>query len=79
MTTTITTAPRATRPAGWLGQLTGTMRTRRDSRARRRDLERLLASYTTPAEILELNAILERSDAQDPEVTEIVDRIRRCA
>ena len=38
------------------------LRTRRASRASRETLERELASYSTPAEQNELNAILDRAD-----------------
>ena len=38
------------------------LRTRRASRASRQTLKRELASYTTPSEQNELNAILDRAD-----------------
>jgi hypothetical protein len=47
------------------------LRTRRACRTSRRRLERELASYTTPAEQLELDAILDRADPK------AADEIRR--
>ena len=51
--------------------------TRRATRASRRTLERELASFTTPAERQELDAILDRSDpdAAD-EIRGIIHRTR---
>jgi hypothetical protein len=51
------------------------LRARRAERASRKTLERELASYTTPAEQNELDAILERYPAD--EVAEIRQIIKR--
>jgi hypothetical protein len=53
------------------------LRTRRAARASRMTLERELASFTTPAEQNELDAILERYPAdQVAEIRQIVNRLR---
>jgi hypothetical protein len=53
------------------------LRTRRAARASRKTLERELASYTTPAEQNELDAILERYPADEvAEMRQIINRRR---
>jgi hypothetical protein len=53
------------------------LRTRRASRASRKTLERELASYTTPAEQNEFDAILERADPDAAaEIRRIIHRSR---
>jgi hypothetical protein len=53
------------------------LRTRRASRASRQTLKRELASYTTPTEQNELNAILDRADPDAAaEIRRIVQRGR---
>jgi hypothetical protein len=53
------------------------LRTRRAERASRKTLERVLASYTTPAEQNELDAILERYPADKvAEIRQIINRRR---
>ena len=53
------------------------LRTRRAARASRKALERELASYTTPAEQNELDAILERYPADEvAEIRQIINRRR---
>jgi len=53
------------------------LRTRRAARAARKTLERELASYTTPAEQTELDAILERYAAEEvAEIRQIINRRR---
>ena len=53
------------------------LRARRSARAARKALERDIASYTTPAELNELNSILQRhDDAEVVEIRRIVDRRR---
>jgi uncharacterized membrane protein YccC len=53
------------------------LRTRRAVRASRKILERQLASYTTPAEQNELDAILERYPADEvAEIRKIINRRR---
>ena len=51
------------------------LRTRRAARLSRRALERDLATYTTPAQLSELNAILSRYEG--PEVTQIRQILNR--
>ena len=52
-------------------------RTRRAAREARKTLERELASYTTPAEQSELDAMLARADvADDAEIRRIIYRSR---
>jgi hypothetical protein len=53
------------------------LRTRRASRTSRRALERELASYTSHAEQVELNAILDRADPEAAaEIRSIIWRSR---
>jgi hypothetical protein len=53
------------------------LRNRRASRASRETLERELASYTTPADKHELNAILDRADPDAAaEIRRIIHRSR---
>ena len=53
------------------------LRTRRAARAHRKTLQRDLASYTTPAEQNELDAILERYAADEvAEIRQIINRRR---
>jgi hypothetical protein len=53
------------------------LRTRRASRAARKTLERELASYATPADQNELDAILEHADPDAAaEIRRIIDRNR---
>lgn len=53
------------------------LHTRRASRASRQTLERELASYTTPAEQHELDAILDRADPDaSAEIRRIIHRSR---
>jgi hypothetical protein len=53
------------------------LHTRRASRASRKTLERELASYTTPAEQRELDAILDRADPEaSAEIRRIILRSR---
>jgi hypothetical protein len=58
-------------------QLRADFRARRATRAARRALERELSAYTTPADLRELDAILDRHDPDEAaEVRRIVDRLR---
>ena len=53
------------------------LRARRTARASRRALMRELASYTTPAEHLELDAILDRADpAAAAQIRSLIHRSR---
>jgi len=53
------------------------LRARRNARAAHNALERDIASYTTPAELNELNSILQRHDDTEVlEIRRIVDRRR---
>jgi hypothetical protein len=53
------------------------LRARRDARAARKALDRDIASFTTPAELSELNSILQRhDDTEVVEIRRIVDRRR---
>jgi hypothetical protein len=53
------------------------LRARRAARASRKTLERELASYTTPAEQNELDAVLERyPDDEVAEIRHIINRRR---
>jgi hypothetical protein len=53
------------------------LRARRNVRAAHKALERDIASYTTPAELDELNSILQRyDDTEVVEIRRIVDRRR---
>jgi hypothetical protein len=53
------------------------LRARRSAREARNALERDIASYTTPAELNELNSMLQRhDDAEVVEIRRIVDRHR---
>jgi hypothetical protein len=55
--------------------LRATLTVRRGERRRRRQLERELAGFTTPAERLEIEAILDRhTDAETSEVRSILSR-----
>jgi hypothetical protein len=64
------------RPSRWAA-LRDEMRARRRARENRRALEAELAAFSSPADQLELDAILERhSDAEAIEVRRIVDRFR---
>jgi len=54
-----------------------TYRDRRAVRARYKTAERELSTYTTPADLQELDAMLERSAGQDITIySEIIERIR---
>lgn len=55
----------------WTG-LIDELRERRLTRAHRRDLERELAAYTTPNEIEDLLASLEREEGPDAELVRAV-------
>ncbi len=58
-----------------LAELRAQVRARRAARQARLRLERDLASYATPAERLELQAILARHEAEDiTDIQRIVDR-----
>ena len=53
------------------------LRSRRDSRAARMTLVRELASYSTPAEQIELDAILDRADPEAAdEIRHMIHRSR---
>jgi hypothetical protein len=53
------------------------LRARRNARAARKALEHDIASYTTPAELNELNSILQRhEDTEVADIRRIVDRRR---
>ena len=52
-------------------------RARRSARALRSRIERELSSYRTPAEVHELDAMLERSgDDIDPVYADVIERLR---
>ncbi|MFD9736202.1 hypothetical protein [Umezawaea sp. NPDC059074] len=54
-----------THPTATIRTLRATLSSRRAARRRRQSLERQLASYTTPSERLDLDAILARHDSKD--------------
>ena len=70
-----------TRPNNWnLTAAVQGLRARRAARAERNRLELELSSYRTPAEINELDAMLERSgDDIDPVYAQVLERLRRRA
>ena len=60
-----------------LAALVDGFRARRSARAERSRIQRELASYRTPAEIHELDAMLERSgDDIDPVYADVIERLR---
>lgn len=75
---TTTTPSRDTSTTGSrLGAALNGFRARRATRAERVRLELELSSYRTPAEINELEAMLERSgDDIDPVYAEVLERLR---
>jgi hypothetical protein len=65
------------RSPSW-ARIRGDFRAERAARAARRDLERDLASYTSPAELTELDAILGRHDDDEvADIRRILNRRRR--
>lgn len=73
---TTTQQSTGTTPRTLFGGAIENYRAHRSARADRVRLERELSTYRTPAEISELDAILERSGDVDPMYTDIITRIR---
>lgn len=77
MTTTTQITDTTTSNDSRLAALLDGYRARRSARAERARIERELATYRTPAEILELDAMLERSgDDVDPVYADVLERLR---
>jgi len=62
------TVSSSSHPAPLLGSILGDFRAHRAARLARRELEAELASYTTPADLDDLEAVLSRSDSDDADV-----------
>jgi hypothetical protein len=76
MTTTTHSLDTSTKGSKLTAALEG-FRARRAAKAERNRLELELSTYRTPAEISELDAMLERSgDDIDPVYTQIIERLR---
>ncbi|WP_090475760.1 hypothetical protein [Nakamurella panacisegetis] len=59
------------------GAVRTALRHRRAVRAMHAQIVRELSSYTTPNEIAELDAMIERSDVEaDPEYATLIERVR---
>ena len=68
---------RATEQAHALDSFVNRLRERREARAAYRTAERELSTYTSPADLQELDAMLERSgDQPDSVYTHIIEGIR---
>ena len=66
-----------THSSSGLAGLVASYRARRSARAERARLEEELSSYRTPAEIHELDAMMERAgDDIDPVYADVVERLR---
>lgn len=73
---TAQTAP-AARSASLWATVRDVYRERRAARAYFQRIERELATYTTPSDLAELDAMIERSDiGADTVYTEMIERIR---
>jgi hypothetical protein len=75
MTNAMHRTEQAHRPAGRTG-LRSRLAERAAARAARQSLRQELSGYRSAADLAELDAILERSERQDSEVTRIVDELR---
>ena len=79
MTTTMNFEPTST-TSSKLASALESYRARRTARALRSQIERELSSYRTPAEVHELDAMLERSgDDIDPVYADVIERLRQRA
>ena len=75
--TTTTSSPSTSTTNSRLAAALDSYRARRTARAVRSQIERELSSYRSPAEIHELDAMLERSgDGIDPVYADVIERLR---
>lgn len=73
-----TSTPSNGTSASFLTALRDELRSRRAQRATRKQLERQLSTYRTPAELDDLTAILARYDDEDAEpVREVLNQVRQ--